>query len=69
LIGCQADKLTDDGRQRLVCYGHLPERLASARLPRAANVCATVSAKAPSASTFRRRFCRSRAPIEESRSS
>jgi putative transposase len=26
LLGCHVDKLTDDGRQRLVPYGHLPER-------------------------------------------
>jgi putative transposase len=25
-LGCHADKLTDDGRQRLVRHGHLPER-------------------------------------------
>jgi hypothetical protein len=28
LLGCHADKLTDDGRQRLVRHGHLPERTA-----------------------------------------
>ena len=26
LLGCHADKLTDDGRQRLVRHGHMPER-------------------------------------------
>ena len=26
LLGCHADKFTDDGRQRLVRHGHLPER-------------------------------------------
>ena len=26
LLNCHADKLTDDGRQRLVRHGHLPER-------------------------------------------
>jgi transposase-like protein len=26
LLSCHADKLTDDGRRRLVRYGHLPER-------------------------------------------
>jgi len=26
LLACHADKLTDDGRQRLVRHGHLPER-------------------------------------------
>src|SRR5271156_5388227 len=26
LLGCHANKLTDDGRQRLVRHGHLPER-------------------------------------------
>ena len=26
LISCHADKLTDNGRQRLVRHGHLPER-------------------------------------------
>ena len=26
LLSCHADKLTDDGRQRLVRHGHLPER-------------------------------------------
>jgi putative transposase len=26
LLGCHADKLTGDGRQRLVRHGHLPER-------------------------------------------
>ena len=25
-LGCHADKLTDDGRRRLVRHGHLPER-------------------------------------------
>ena len=26
VLNCYADKLTDDGRQRLVRHGHLPER-------------------------------------------
>jgi len=26
LLSCHADKLTNDGRQRLVRHGHLPER-------------------------------------------
>jgi putative transposase len=26
LLSCRADKLTDDGRRRLVRHGHLPER-------------------------------------------
>jgi hypothetical protein len=26
LLSCHADKLTDDGRRRLVRHGHLPER-------------------------------------------
>ena len=26
VLSCHADKLTDDGRQRLVRHGHLPER-------------------------------------------
>jgi hypothetical protein len=26
LVSCHADKLTNDGRQRLVRHGHLPER-------------------------------------------
>jgi putative transposase len=26
LLSCHIDKLTDDGRQRLVRHGHLPER-------------------------------------------
>jgi putative transposase len=26
LLSCHADKLTDDGPQRLVRHGHLPER-------------------------------------------
>jgi len=26
LLSCHADKLTDDGRRRLVRHGHLPDR-------------------------------------------
>ena len=60
LLSAHADNLTDDGHQRLVRHGHLPEREivtgigpVAARRPR----CATVSAKVRSASAFHRRFC------------
>ena len=61
LLSCHADKLTDDGRQRLVRHGHLPEREIVTGMVRwrcAAPGCATALAKAPSASAFRRRSCR-----------
>ena len=56
LLSVHADKLTDDGRQRLVRHGHLPEREIPGTGPVAvrARACATVSAKARSASAFRR---------------
>jgi putative transposase len=36
LLSCHVDKLTDDGRQRLVRHGHLPERIGpvTVRCPR-----------------------------------
>ena len=60
LLGCHADKLTDDGRQRLVRHGHLPEReiMTGIRSACAAHGCATVLAKATNASAFPRRSCR-----------
>ena len=47
-LSTHTDKLTDDGRRRLVRHGHLPER---------ERACVTASAKAESTSDFRRRFC------------
>ena len=61
LLASHADKLTEDGRQRLVRHGHLPERevmTASARSLCAARACVIALAKAWSASASRRRFCR-----------
>ena len=60
LLSSHADKLTDDGRQRLVRHGHLPEREIMTGIGRsrcAAPACATALAKAESVSAFRRRFC------------
>ena len=61
LLASHADKLTEDGRARLVRHGHLPEREivtgigpVAVRCPRVL----TVSGKAPSGSAFRRQFCR-----------
>ena len=58
-LSCYADKLTDDGRQRLVRHGYLPERKimtgvgpVAARCP----ACATAS-KAGSGSALHRRSC------------
>jgi putative transposase len=45
-LSTHTDELTNDGRRRLVRHGHLPERKI-----------VTASAKAESASDFRRRFC------------
>jgi len=60
-LGSHADKLTDDGRQRLVRHGHLPEREimtgigpVAVRAPRFV----TASARARSASPSARRSCR-----------
>src|SRR5438477_1660191 len=56
-----ADKLTDDGRQRLVRHGHLPEREimpASARWRCTLRAFVTVSAPARSASLLAPRSCR-----------
>ena len=61
LLSCHADKLTEDGRRRLVRHGYLPEReimTGIGPVACAARGCATVSAKAPSAFAFRRPFCR-----------
>ena len=61
LLSCHADKLTDDGRQRLVRHGHLPEREIMTGIGPVAvrcRACGTASGKAPSASAFRRQFCR-----------
>jgi putative transposase len=59
LLSLHADKLTDDGRARLVRHGHLPEReimtgigLLAVRCPR------VLGEGARSGSAFRRRFCR-----------
>ena len=61
LLSGHADKLTDDGRARLVRHGHLPEReimtgigAVAVRCPG----CAAASVRARSASAFRLRFCR-----------
>ena len=59
-LSTHTDKLTDDGRRRLVRHGHLPEREivpASVQSRCGAHACVTASAKAESASDFRRRFC------------
>ena len=59
LLSLHADKLTEDGRQRLVRHGHLPEReIMTGRWRSAVHVCVIVLAKAPSVSGFHRRFCR-----------
>ena len=61
MLSCHADKLTDDGRQRLVRHGHLPEREIMTGIGPVAVRCPRVRdrvGKAPSASAFRRRFCR-----------
>ncbi len=61
LLSCHADKLTADGRQRLVRHGHLPERKIMTGIGPVAVRCpgyAIVSATAPSAFAFPRRFCR-----------
>jgi len=61
LLSCHADKLTADGRQRLVRHGHLPEREIMTGIgPIAVRCpgCAIVSAKALGAFAFPRRFCR-----------
>ena len=55
-LSTHTDKLTDDGRRRLVRHGHLPER-ESVQSRCGARACVTASAKAESASDFRRRFC------------
>ena len=47
LVSCHADKLTNDGRQRLVRHGHLPEReivTGIGPVECAARACATASA-------------------------
>jgi putative transposase len=61
LLASHADKLTEDGCQRLVRHGHLPEReimTGIGPVAVAAPACAIVLVKAPSVSAFRRRFCR-----------
>src|SRR6476660_7459823 len=59
LLSLHANKLTDDGRARLVRHGHLPERAIMTGIgPVAARACETASAQVRSASAFRRRFCR-----------
>jgi hypothetical protein len=60
LLSCHADKLTDDGRRRLVRDGHLPEREIMTGIGQIAvrcRACVTAAAKVPSASAFCRRFC------------
>jgi len=59
LLSSHAEKLIDDGRQRLVRHGYLPEREIMTGLGPLAVRCprATAAAKAPSAFAFRRRFC------------
>jgi len=61
LISCHADKLTDDGRQRLVRHGHLPEREIVIGIGPVAVRCPRVrdrASEAPIASAFRRQSCR-----------
>jgi putative transposase len=58
LLSRYAGETSNDGRQRLVRHGHLPEREIMTALvlsPCAVRGCATVSVKAPSAFAFRRR--------------
>ena len=69
LRGCHADKLTDDGRQRLVRHGHLPEREimtgigpVAVRYPRATGL-----AKARAHPFFLGDLAALRAPLEEPR--
>ena len=60
LLSCHADKLTDDGRRRLVRHGHLPEREIMTGIGPVAVRCPRVrdrGGKGLSASAFRRRFC------------
>jgi hypothetical protein len=59
-LSTHTDKLTDDGRRRLVRHGRLPEReimtgIGAVRYGARASV--TASAKAEGASDFRRRLC------------
>ncbi len=60
-LSTHTDKLTDDGRRRLVRHGHMPEREVMTGIGVqsrcGASACVTASAKAESASDFRRRFC------------
>ena len=59
-LSTHTDKLTDDGRRRLVRHGHLPEREIVTGIGESrcgARACVTASAKAESTSDFRRRFC------------
>ena len=61
MLGSHADKLTADGRQRLVRHGHLPEREIMTGIGRwrcAVPACVTVAGKVPDAFAFHRRFCR-----------
>jgi putative transposase len=61
LLSGHADEMTEDGRQRLVRHGHLPEREIMTGIGPVAvrcRACVTGSVKAPSASAFRRRFYR-----------
>src|SRR5260370_13809766 len=75
VAGClesHADKLTDDGRQRLVRHGHLPEREIMTGIGRsrcALRAFVTASAQARSALPSARRSCRlTRAARKASRS-
>jgi hypothetical protein len=55
LLSCHADKLTDDGRQRLVRHGHLPECEIMTGIGPVVVRCPRVrdrAAKVPSASAF-----------------
>ncbi len=59
-LSTHTDKLTDDGRRRLVRHGHLPEREIVTGIGAVAVRCPRVRdapAKAESTSDFRRRFC------------
>ena len=61
LLSCHADKLTADGRQRLVRHGHLPEREIMTGIGPVAVRCPRLRdrvGEGGSAFAFPRRFCR-----------
>jgi putative transposase len=67
LLGCHADKLTDDGRQRLVCHGHLPEREIMTGVGPVAELCPRGrdrNGEGPERIAFPRRSCRLTRPAQ-----